>query len=86
MFHAQPSHTSFGPESPASAYLPFLLEAVALVLTGLGGVHLALLWALDFNVLAEALHLRPLGVAVCEGLLTVAASYVIAAAVLSRRS
>lgn len=83
MFHAQPTHTRFDPGNRTSAYLPLVLEAAAVVLTGLGGVHVALLWALDFNVLAEALH--PLGVAVCEGLLTVAASYVIAAAVLSRR-
>jgi hypothetical protein len=86
MFHAHPSHTPFEPGHSASAYAPLLLEAIALVLTGLGGVHLALLWVMDFNVLAEALHLRPVGVAVCEGLLMVAASYVIAAAFMSRRS
>ena len=61
--------------------LDLTFESTAFVLAALGLVHLSLVLAFGFNLVAEALGAGPIAVAAVETVLTLAACYVVAIAV-----
>jgi uncharacterized membrane protein YuzA (DUF378 family) len=61
--------------------LDITFESTAFVLAAVGLVHLVLVLAFGFNLIAEALGAGPVAVAAVETVLTLATCYVIAIAV-----